>query len=97
MTLSNRIDQSSHDYGYRDGGSDVERTLKMVASGVVGRENRAEVSLKSYVLILLTSLFSQFLECLLRSSFFDSFVIFTSGSVDRYLVPTQQCKLQSVH
>ncbi|KAL6220917.1 hypothetical protein ACLB2K_008670 [Fragaria x ananassa] len=42
MTHSNRIDESSHDYGYRDGGSDVERTLKMVASGVVGRENRAE-------------------------------------------------------
>ena len=70
MTHSNRIDESSHDYGYRDGGSDVERTLKMVASGVVGRENRAEVSLKSYVLILLASMFSQFLECLLRSSFF---------------------------
>ncbi|XP_050383566.1 O-fucosyltransferase 35 [Argentina anserina] len=42
MMHSNRIDQSSHDYGYREGGSDVERTLMMVASGVVGRENRAE-------------------------------------------------------
>ncbi|KAK9948089.1 hypothetical protein M0R45_003677 [Rubus argutus] len=41
-THSNQIDQSSHDYGYREGGSDVERTLMMVASGVVGRENRAE-------------------------------------------------------
>ncbi|KAM5547232.1 O-fucosyltransferase 35 [Rosa sericea] len=41
-THSNRIDQSSHDYGHREGGSDVERTLMMVSSGVVGRENRAE-------------------------------------------------------
>lgn len=30
----------------------------MVASGVVGRENRAEVSLKSYVLISLFSILS---------------------------------------
>lgn len=30
----------------------------MVSSGVVGRENRAEVSLKSYVLNSLVSIFS---------------------------------------
>ncbi|GAB4853727.1 O-fucosyltransferase 35 [Ancistrocladus abbreviatus] len=39
------MDQTSHDYGYRDGendlggGNDVERTLMMVASGVVGNQN----------------------------------------------------------
>lgn len=33
------MDQRSDDYGYREGGSDVERTLMMVASGVVGGQN----------------------------------------------------------
>ncbi|CAL9027569.1 unnamed protein product [Prunus brigantina] len=44
ITLMNRMDQSSYDYGHRDGGSDVERTL-MMASGVnrvVGEENSVE-------------------------------------------------------
>ncbi|XP_021912392.1 uncharacterized protein At1g04910 isoform X2 [Carica papaya] len=35
----NLISQDSHKYGYREGGSDVERTLMMVASGVVGSQN----------------------------------------------------------
>ena len=40
------MDKSSHDYVYREGGSDVERTLMMVASGVVNRQkSMAEVSI----------------------------------------------------
>ncbi|KAI4335218.1 hypothetical protein L6164_013885 [Bauhinia variegata] len=34
----NLMDQSSHDYEYRKGVSDVERTLKMVSTGVVGSQ-----------------------------------------------------------
>ncbi|RVW44105.1 O-fucosyltransferase 35 [Vitis vinifera] len=37
-THLNEMDKSSHDYVYREGGSDVERTLMMVASGVVNRQ-----------------------------------------------------------
>ncbi|KAG2717967.1 hypothetical protein I3760_03G199200 [Carya illinoinensis] len=39
ITGLNLMDQSSHEYGYRQGGSDVERTLMMVASGIVGSQN----------------------------------------------------------
>ncbi|KAF5481721.1 hypothetical protein F2P56_002353 [Juglans regia] len=39
ITGLNLMDQSSHEYGYREGGSDVERTLMMVASGIVGSQN----------------------------------------------------------
>ena len=40
------MDKSSHDYGYREEGNDVERTLMMVASGVVNsQKNMAEVSI----------------------------------------------------
>lgn len=64
----NRMDQSSYDYGHRDGGSDVERTL-MMASGVnrvVGEENSVEVSLKSYVLTLDHICFSLSSFCFLK-------------------------------
>ena len=64
----NRMDQSSHEYGHRDGGSDVERTL-MMASGVnrvVGEENSAEVSLKSYVLTIDHICFSLCSLCFLK-------------------------------
>lgn len=37
-THLNEMDKSSHDYVYREGGSDVERTLMMVTSGVVNRQ-----------------------------------------------------------
>ncbi|KAJ9687950.1 hypothetical protein PVL29_013935 [Vitis rotundifolia] len=37
-THLNEMDKSSHDYVYREGGSDVERTLMMVASGVVNSQ-----------------------------------------------------------
>ena len=48
------MDESAHDYGHKEiesdvgvGGSDVEQTLMMVASGVVGNQNnRVDVSLK---------------------------------------------------
>lgn len=46
------MDQSTRDYGYREGAVDVERTLKMVESGVVdGQNSKAEVSFKSCILI----------------------------------------------
>lgn len=41
------MDHSSHDYRTGEGGNDVERTLKMVASGVVGSNyGTTEVSVK---------------------------------------------------
>lgn len=42
------MDQSSREYGNRKGGSDVDRTLKMISSGVLSSQNgRAEVSVTS--------------------------------------------------
>lgn len=39
------MDQSSHGYAYREGASDVERTLKTVTAGVIDSQSGlAEVS-----------------------------------------------------
>lgn len=44
----NLMDQNSLPYAYKDGAGDVERTLKMVETGVVGSHTTmTEVSLKS--------------------------------------------------
>lgn len=45
------MDQSSHEYGYREGGIEVEHTLMTVSSGVFITQNSiAEVSFHSVYL-----------------------------------------------
>lgn len=49
------MDESTHDYGYREAAVDVERTLMMVDSGVgdgqKAQNSKDEVSFLSYILI----------------------------------------------
>ena len=59
------MDQRSHDYGYRDsendvlGESDAERTLMMVESGVIAKQNSmVDVSLDSMFKCILSIWFS---------------------------------------
>ncbi|KAF8370138.1 hypothetical protein HHK36_031833 [Tetracentron sinense] len=46
-SITGQTVQSSHEHRHRVEGSDAERTLMMVASGVIGSQNMVEVSVKS--------------------------------------------------